>query len=544
MKYTRLFIVVAALGFANALVHAQQSIVDTPHNLSAGSIGNIRASFEEQVCIFCHTPHNASPIQPLWNRYLPVAAYSVYASNSLDANPGQPTGASKMCLSCHDGTIAVGSVISRDQIIQMAGGITTLPPGSSNLGTDLSDDHPISFVYDTSLLPNNPTLTDPNLLPPEVALDVNREVQCTTCHDAHDNSFGDFLVRDNTDSALCYTCHQMPITPIPTHNECSSCHQPHTSPSGPYLLIADGVTNTCLTCHNYRLGGGENIQTDIEKFSAHNIDRSLFLANPSDPSHGQVSCTDCHDPHSMMPGSARAPSIHPSLGQVSGVNASGARVPKASAEYEVCFKCHGDNAAITSSYVPRQITQTNTRLEFSPSAISSHPVVGPGQNPDVPSLKPGWSESSVMHCSDCHGSDTSKLAGGAGPNGVHGSNEEPLLIARYETADYTPESASAYALCYTCHWRDGKDGILSDRSFPHSIHLDDNISCSTCHDAHGISSSQGNFVNNSHLINFDTSIVFPDTITGLLKYETLGRFAGQCSVNCHGENHSQKGYAQ
>ncbi len=526
-------VVIAALAIGQS-----QSIVDTPHNLSAGGLGSIRAASEEQICIFCHTPHNAAPIQPLWNRYFPVAAYSVYASNSLDAQPGQPTGSSKMCLSCHDGTIAVGSVISRDQIIQMAGGITTLPPGSSNLGTDLSDDHPISFPYDTSLLPNNPHLTDPNLLPPEFKLDANGELQCTTCHNAHDNSFGDFLVADNTDSALCYTCHQMPITPIPTHNECSSCHQPHSAPSGPYLLIADGITNTCLICHNYR-SGASDIERDIQKISVHSTQTPLKFSGST---QGQVSCTDCHDPHSMMPGSAVAPAIHPNLGQIDGINASGAPITTVSAEYEVCFKCHADQAESMPSRIPRQITENNTRLEFALNAISSHPVVGPGQNPDVPSLKPGWTESSVMYCSDCHSSDTSIRNGGTEPRGVHGSNEPPLLIARYETADYTSESAAAYALCYQCHWRDTNDGILTDRSFEHSIHLADAISCSTCHDAHGISSSRGTFTNNSHLINFDTSIVFPDPATGLLKYESTGPFAGRCFLTCHGKDHSGEEY--
>src|SRR5678815_582510 len=128
----------------------QTSIIDSAQNLSASGPGQIRAVSEQQVCIFCHTPHNAAPIQPLWNRSLPLSAYTVYSSTSLQAKPGQPTGSSKLCLSCHDGTIALGSVLSREQPIAMAGGVTTLPPGATNLGTDLSDDHPISFRYDTT----------------------------------------------------------------------------------------------------------------------------------------------------------------------------------------------------------------------------------------------------------------------------------------------------------------------------------------------------------------------------------------------------------
>jgi DNA-binding MarR family transcriptional regulator len=42
--------------------------VGTKHNLSVSGPGPIKSTNEQQVCIFCHTPHNASPIQPLWNR--------------------------------------------------------------------------------------------------------------------------------------------------------------------------------------------------------------------------------------------------------------------------------------------------------------------------------------------------------------------------------------------------------------------------------------------------------------------------------------------
>jgi hypothetical protein len=77
------------------------SVVNTPHNLSAGGPGSVRASSEQQVCIFCHTPHHASSTQPLWNRRSLPGGYTPYRSTSLDAQPGQPTGPSKLCLSCH-----------------------------------------------------------------------------------------------------------------------------------------------------------------------------------------------------------------------------------------------------------------------------------------------------------------------------------------------------------------------------------------------------------------------------------------------------------
>ncbi len=213
-----------------------QSVVGTVHNLSASGPGQIRAASEEQVCIFCHTPHGALAQRPLWNRQAHLGPYTVYTSDSLDAEPGQPTGASKMCLSCHDGTIALGSVISQDQIIKMAGGITTLPPGDSNLGTDLSDDHPVSFRYTTDLAAKDGRLADPHGLPPAVRLDDNREMQCTTCHDPHNNTYGDFLVMENSGSTLCMTCHTISATTIAAHEDCASCHTSHSAPSGPFLL--------------------------------------------------------------------------------------------------------------------------------------------------------------------------------------------------------------------------------------------------------------------------------------------------------------------
>jgi predicted CXXCH cytochrome family protein len=519
-----------------------QSVVNSKHNLSTSGPGAIRATTEDEVCIFCHTPHRATPIQPLWNRATPASGYQLYTSSSLDAQTGQPTGASKMCLSCHDGTIALGSVISRDQVIQMAGGITTIPPGSTgHLGTDLSDDHPISFRYDGWLAATDRDLADPTGLPAELPLDANRELQCTTCHDAHDNSFGHFLSMSNEGSMMCRSCHRLDDTTILEHQSCSSCHRSHTAPSGPFLLTGSNQTSTCIGCHDGSESGSADIASLLTRFSTHDTDPPV---DPPDPEM-HATCSDCHEPHTMSSGSAIAPAIPMSLGEISGANLSGVPVETAAFEYEVCFKCHADVGPSLPAYVPREIVQTNTRLEFQPSAISFHPVTAPGRNSDVPSLKPAWSVTDVMYCSDCHGSDASRKWGGAGPNGVHGSNEPPLLLARYDTTDYTPESSAAYALCYGCHQRGGSDGILSDRSFPHSLHVvEEQTPCSVCHDAHGIASVQGTSKNNSHLINFDVTIVFPHPATGQRVFRDEGMFTGSCTLSCHGKVHTDEDYSE
>ncbi len=81
------------------------------------------------------------------------------------------------------------------------------PRARSQLGTDLSGHHPISFTYDNSLASTKGELQDPVVLQQEVRLDKDRQMQCTSCHDPHRNQYGKFLVKDNTASALCLDCH-------------------------------------------------------------------------------------------------------------------------------------------------------------------------------------------------------------------------------------------------------------------------------------------------------------------------------------------------
>ena len=165
------------------------SIVDSKHNLSATGPGNVRALTEDKICIFCHTPHNATPFTPLWNKKIEPKAYTLYQSSTLSAMPGQPSGPSRLCLSCHDGTIALGDVLKPATGIQMT--IDRLTSGMrAHLDTDISNDHPVSFSY-LDALPN-PELSD--TLPPILHTYGGGNIHCTTCHDPHDDSFGNFLV--------------------------------------------------------------------------------------------------------------------------------------------------------------------------------------------------------------------------------------------------------------------------------------------------------------------------------------------------------------
>jgi hypothetical protein len=87
-------------------------VENTKHNLSITGPGTIKAESERGICVFCHTPHNASPAYPLWNHDLSaVTNYTNYWSPTLnaydsEAQAPEPDGSSKLCLSCHDGTVA------------------------------------------------------------------------------------------------------------------------------------------------------------------------------------------------------------------------------------------------------------------------------------------------------------------------------------------------------------------------------------------------------------------------------------------------------
>jgi len=539
-----------------ALNARAQSIVHTEHNLSTTGPGDVRALSESEICIFCHTPHNSQPSSPLWNKDDPGYTYTLYHSSTVQAVPGQPDGSSILCLSCHDGTTALGNVLSRTEEISFSGGISTLPPGSSNISTDLADDHPVSFDYTTGLAAADGQLKDPSAIVPPVSLQ-NGRMQCTSCHDPHRNLTNDFLVVTHQFSELCFSCHNRDFWSFSSHssstaawngngsdpwprteyqnvaeNACENCHNPHTSGNKQRLLNALAEENNCLPCHNGNVAS-TNIAAQLAKPYLHNVyGYTLEHDAAEDPLvlSMHVECEDCHNPHAVNNTPAQAPQANGRLTGVDGVDQSGNPVEPLQYAYELCYRCHADSPSKPASLTTRQVEQNNVRLEFDPANPSHHAVHSAGINPNVPSLIAPLTETSIIYCTDCHASD-----GSGSPAGPHGSIFPAQLKYRYLRADYTVESASAYELCYSCHSR---ASILNDESFgAHEEHIRDiQTPCNACHDPHGISHTQGNGTNHAHLINFDRSIVFPAN-NGMLAYESTGVFSGRCYLRCHGQNH-------
>jgi len=533
-----------------------QSIVNSVHNLSVTGPGDVKASTEPEICVFCHTPHNTRPSSPLWNKHDPGYTYTLYHSSTIQAVPGQPDGASILCLSCHDGTTALGNVISRTGDIEFADGITSMPAGHANLSTDLADDHPVSFDYTTGLAAADGQLKDPTAIVPPVVLD-NGRMQCTSCHDPHRNLTNDFLRVTNRYSELCFSCHERdywtfsihststatwngngndpwPHTSYPNvaENACENCHDPHGAGNKRRLMNTLDEEGNCLPCHNGNVAS-TNLVAQLGKPYLHNVYGYNLEHDAGEDAQAlsmHVECEDCHNPHAVNNTSAVAPAANGFLTGARGVNQSGNPVVPLQYAYELCYRCHADSPSKPASLTTRLVVQNNVRLEFDPAYPSHHAVNSPGTNPNVPSLIPPLTESSVIYCTDCHASD-----GSGSPAGPHGSIFPALLKFRYLTADYTVESASAYELCYSCH---NRNSILGDESFDdHDKHIRDlQTPCNACHDPHGISHTQGNSTNNAHLINFDVNIVSPH-FNGAFRYESTGLFTGRCYLNCHGQNH-------
>jgi predicted CXXCH cytochrome family protein len=344
------------------------AISNTKHNLSAGGPGTVKATTEQQICVFCHAPHNANPAAPLWNRSLSYQVsgfYTPYSSATLAATggaaPGQPTGASKLCLSCHDGTVALGSVENKPGgggagIITMTGSLTA----AANLGTNLANDHPVSFLYDAALAAKNPELVPPASLPAgKIKPDSSGQAQCTSCHDPHSDTYPKFMLSGYQDasgygSPLCRTCHNkrywgsletvanvshresiaqwtgagtnpwhiagqnlaLNANSTPKTNACESCHQPHTAPNN-RLLKADGESGICLTCHNGTVANAnKNIDAalnkqyvhpvkDTTRTGRHNPSRQAdnkVRENQTDLNNRHAECADCHNPHAVSAG--------------------------------------------------------------------------------------------------------------------------------------------------------------------------------------------------------------------------------------------------
>ncbi len=432
-KYIAFILLLGGAHCLQAQTGNKTSILNSKHDFRAGSSAQLRSTSTDDACVFCHTPHNASPGNYLWNHRLSTRDFSTYSSSTLQSTvpPVQPQDASKLCLSCHDGTIALGDTVNDGSIAFVQGNGYALPSSAaSNLAGDqtFANDHPFGFV---------PRLGPEILIPPAsdaVRLDRSGKLQCTSCHDPHrenaDPTTRKFLLKSNQVSALCLTCHQKNGWDVSVHNRppdpvedlrytesqgahtgyigvrnngCESCHRPH-APQVSQRLVKQLEENVCFQCHDGTVATLNLKAEFLGKTYTHPVlltpsthdaaENPNSAANPLPetsvgmPRHAE--CMDCHNAHKTSTVAAQPPLVDGALLGVKGQSAGNSFLPEAANEYEICFKCHGDSAnkpqaldkgsaGIGYGRNPQRqfdagnLNAFNTRVEFTMGA-SFHPV--------------------------------------------------------------------------------------------------------------------------------------------------------------------------
>ncbi len=443
MKSSLLLLCAVILAGAGALAQVTSDVLGQ-HDLSPASGSSIHAN-GDLGCTFCHAPHSGvGTANALWDQTLSAQTYTPYTSSTLQNQDSTqpPLGkTSSLCLSCHDGTIAVGQTAAYGTL-PMTGSMAS----GDTFGSNLSASHPFSLVMPmkdspdlAASLVSKQTTADPS---GTVQL-VGGNVECTSCHNPHiqgiDKIALNFLVRDSSKGQLCLACHDPnrvtsgqvnPLTgwyasihstaPNQTaatanagsyatvaQNACGSCHESHQTagptrllrPANPAAPGVDSTTQPCMTCHN---GSGNtvpaapNVMAEFAK-TAHPLPAGTNTHDAAEPAvlnnNRHATCVDCHDAHAaqQVAGFTPPPTIRVSQAGAVGVSASDGMtvINPAVNQYENCLRCHGMSTGKQSlaifGYLPARAVAAadplNVIPEFSPTATSSHPVTHDSTSP-------------------------------------------------------------------------------------------------------------------------------------------------------------------
>jgi predicted CXXCH cytochrome family protein len=247
----------AALAYSGDYVPGS-GINGTVHDLSVPgangmNYGPVPADSLQRICIFCHAPHNtyrlasaagtgAGPVAdsafdylPLWNHTLQTnTAYQMYDNGPGAPQQGSqasqaighmvPGSSSLLCLSCHDGSVAVNSYGNGSQLSQSTGNTFISPAYQIGKDKYLGNHHPIGFNYDavqsgdTEIRSADTAMLTPTTFVRDHLLgEGNTMMECDTCHSVHNkgNTGERLLWRSDQNSELCLTCHDKGIYTAP-----------------------------------------------------------------------------------------------------------------------------------------------------------------------------------------------------------------------------------------------------------------------------------------------------------------------------------------
>jgi len=443
------------LGFAS-VTRAQRLDVIGAHDLSPGGssapttgptppppspiLGTVSGS-----CLYCHAPHSglngtAGVVHtPLWDQKLSsVQSYTVYSSGTLKntPNPSPPLGTdSTLCLSCHDGTVA-GSpgppgVLTPYGNVPMSGKMDPNDEFAS-----LAKMHPISFelpLQAASNLVPSLTYTPPYTGDTTGAVKlINGNVECTSCHNPHVQNIDaseDFLVIDNSSSALCLSCHSTTPPPqtgtmglvSPGHTALSTLGSPLTAKvtvNNPNMLVGwrTGIhataTNKVAPLVTPATSSGVSTQT------------ALSLRQSSLGPHSSVSrngCASCHTNH----------------------NAPGGTSLLRAVDDQTCLVCHNGSSNISPPIANLLAELVAPKYGHAFSA---------GNTPHRPNEASLLNQNLHVTCVDCHNPHAANRASSfpAAP-GVRLSQTMVAGISATDGKTVVNPAANQYENCLRCH---------------------------------------------------------------------------------------------
>lgn len=261
-----------SLLFAALLIgqSAVAQVVTSKHDLTATGTGTNTTAGTAEVCVFCHTPHGASASAPLWNKGASGGAFTLYSSATLDSTLLSVGSISAACLSCHDGSTSLDNMINKPGSggytaagvsagYTWATGTGAIAAGNvANLGTDLTNDHPVGAAYCAGFTAAGVCKDVDFKL---AALNRNVGGTITTGTGAAvtggaltdqywiDTTGGTAAVREKTDLVMYTRAFATPAGNFPSV-ECGSCHDPHRTTNGTFLRISNAASALCTTCHD------------------------------------------------------------------------------------------------------------------------------------------------------------------------------------------------------------------------------------------------------------------------------------------------------
>ncbi len=602
MNRAAIFFAAASLALAASPKH---NVAGTQHDLTVTGTGPVKSAVGDS-CVFCHASHNIQPnITPLWDHTLSSQTYTVYTSSTYNSGAETPAaGSSRLCLSCHDGSVAVGQTVARG-LIATSGSMAT----ADVLGTNLTPSHPVSMtpVDDGQLaasLFSNPAQSKD----PAVKL-VNNKVECTTCHDPHvqnnDPLVPMFLVRSNANGAMCLACHDptrvqpnalsgwttgahaTATNTVPTtaafgpygtvaSDACENCHSAHNNASAPRDL--KGVESAaCTPCHSGTNASPAllNVTGEFSKVYAH---PSMTVVGAHDPAEAipvnnarHAACADCHNPHAAyaQAGTAVAPAIEAALANVRGYDTSGVQKP-ATKEYQTCLKCHAD-----STNKPTTSTYGRTAVRYSPGPLPAGITPPPPTPPDQYNVRLKFM-SPISH----------NVMGFSVPTTTNGSLRTFMLNIDGTNNTNRPLTIASQIYCSDCHANDqarsskgtGPNGPHGS-AFPHLLQFflyqepvgggggggNNATNYALCNKCHNITTLRSAEIHSTHLSEgaacttcHDPHGVIGGTpatsrammnfdtalvrpASGFLGYYYTGTTKG-CYLSCHGETHNPRTY--